>query len=116
MKKFVMIALVANWVHRDSDTRVERGRFNRHRVSDFPGFFRISGLLPVSLLSVRRPLIIRLLSITAVCTGLTIGGTGRKIFCSAPPPPLDSSQFLRNTVLFRAASRPLLILFLLVGE
>jgi len=64
-----------DWVHHDSDTRIERGRFNRHRIGIAGRFLRIPGLLPVWLLSVRRRLIIRLLSITAVCTGLTIGGT-----------------------------------------
>lgn len=46
-----------DWVHRDSDTRIERGRFNRHRVGIAGRFLRIPGLLLVWLLSVRRRLL-----------------------------------------------------------
>ena len=34
-----------DWVHRDSDTRIERGRFNRHRVR-IPRFYGYPAYYP----------------------------------------------------------------------
>src|SRR5205823_3002547 len=53
-------------LHRGGDTRIERGRFDRHRVR-IPGFLRLSRLLPIRLLSVRLLSLRRALLLQSGC-------------------------------------------------